>query len=111
MLSLNEELSEVHLLRLRETFHALSLFYLRTQILRTYARKNYATMEINPNGGFPLLRNFHVRTIVNFTRVDKIVATCGRLRVNVIEEPGSTFTFTCDLPYIASNLLRRVKCT
>ena len=111
MLSLNEELSEVHLLCLRETFHALSLFYLRTQILRTYARKNYATMEINPNGGFPLLRNFHVRTIVNFTRVDKIVATCGRSRVNVKVEPGSTFTFTCDLSYIASTLLRRVKCT
>ena len=73
-----------------------------------YARKNYATMEINPNGGFPLLRDFHVRTIVNFTRVDKIVATCGRSRVNVKVEPGS---FTCNLSYIASTLLRRVKCT
>ena len=36
MLSLNEKLSEVQLLRLRATFHALPLFYLRTKILRTY---------------------------------------------------------------------------
>ena len=46
--SLNEKLSEVQLLRLRATFHALPLFYLRTEIFRTYARKNYATLEINP---------------------------------------------------------------
>ena len=91
--------------------HCLYFICERKFYARTHAHKNYATLEINPKGGFPLLRNFHVRTIVNFTRVDKIVATCGRLRVNVIEEPGSTFTFTCDLPYFASNLLRRVKCT
>ena len=48
MLSLNEKLSEVHLLRLRATFHdALPLFHLRTQILRKYARKNHATNVIN----------------------------------------------------------------
>ena len=43
------KLKEVLLLRLRATFDTLLLFYLRTQILRTYARKNYATVEINPN--------------------------------------------------------------
>ena len=48
MLRLNEKLSEVQLLRLRATFHALPLFYLRTYIFLTYARKNYATLEINP---------------------------------------------------------------
>ena len=51
MLSLNEKLSGVQLLRLRATFHALPLFYIQTQILRTYARKNYATLEINPYSG------------------------------------------------------------
>ena len=40
-------------------------------------------------GGFPLSRNFHVRTQVNFTRV------------NVKVERGPTFGFTRDLPYIA----------
>ena len=46
---LNVKLKEVLLLRLRATFDTLLLFYLRAQILRTYARKNYATVEINPN--------------------------------------------------------------
>ena len=48
MLSLNEKLSEVQLLRLLANFRALPLFYLRAYILRTHARKNYATLEINP---------------------------------------------------------------
>ena len=37
-------------LRIRVTFHTLSLFYLRAEDLRVYARKNYATVEINPKG-------------------------------------------------------------
>ena len=53
VLSLNEKLSEVQLLRLRATFHALPLFCLQTQILRTYARTNYATLEINPKPATP----------------------------------------------------------
>ena len=52
MLRLNEKLSEVQLLRLRATILALPLFFFggggRTQILRRYARKKYATVEINP---------------------------------------------------------------
>ena len=52
-MSLNERLIEVQLFRLRATFHALPLFGLRTQILRKYAGKNYAALEIIPNG-----RNF-----------------------------------------------------
>ena len=47
-MSLNEKLSEVQLWRLRATFHALPLFYFLTVILRTYARKNYAALEIHP---------------------------------------------------------------
>ena len=45
MLNLNEKLVEVQLLRLRATFYALPQLY-----LRTYARKKYATLEINSNG-------------------------------------------------------------
>ena len=45
MLNLNEKLGEVQLLRLQATFHALPRLY-----LRTYARKKYATLEINSNG-------------------------------------------------------------
>ena len=76
---------------------------------KLYARKNYATPEINPNGGFPLLRDFHMRTIVNFTPVDKIEAMCGRSRVNITVEPRSTLTFERTLSYIASILFTRVK--
>ena len=50
MLRLNEKLSEVQLLRLRASFHALPLSYLQTQSLHTYARKNCATFQINPKG-------------------------------------------------------------
>ena len=49
MLRVNVKLSEVLLLRLRATFHALPLFYLFSNVnLRTYARKKYETVEINP---------------------------------------------------------------
>ena len=51
MLSLDEKLSEVQLLRLRATFDALPPFYWRTYILCTYAGKNYVTLEINAKGG------------------------------------------------------------
>ena len=34
--------------RLRVAFQTLPLFHLRTEILRAYARKNYATVEIDP---------------------------------------------------------------
>ena len=50
-------------------------------------------------GGFPLSRNFHVRTHVSFTRVNKIKAIYGKSGVNVKVEPRSIlFTrvkFTC----------------
>ena len=54
---------------------------------------------IETKGGFPLSSNFYVRTQINFTRV------------NVKVEPRSTFTFTHDLPYIASILFTQVKFT
>ena len=47
---LNVKLTKVQLLRLPgKTFHTLPLFYLRTKILRTYARKNYVAVEIRPD--------------------------------------------------------------
>ena len=61
--------------------------------------------------GFPLSRNFHVRTHVNFTRVNKIEVMYDRPRVNVKVERGSTFAFTRDLPYIAFISLTCVKFT
>ena len=48
VLRLNVKMSEVLLLRLRATFQTLPLYdYFWTLILRTYARKKYATVEIN----------------------------------------------------------------
>ena len=61
-----------------------------------------------PKGGFPLSRNFYVRTHVNFTRVNKIQTMYERSRVSVNVEQGSTFTFTRDLPYIFSISFTRV---
>ena len=49
VLSLNGKLSEVQFSPLHDaTLHTLPLFYLRTSILYTYARKNYATVKIHP---------------------------------------------------------------
>ena len=48
VLSLNVKLSEVQLLSLQATFHALPLFYWGRYFLHTCARKNYARVEINP---------------------------------------------------------------
>ena len=49
VLRLNVKLSEFLLFRLhiivRAAFHTLPLFYLRTQILRSYARNNYVTVD------------------------------------------------------------------
>ena len=49
--------------------------------------------------GFCLSRNFYVGT-----RVNKTEAMYGRSRVNLKVERGSTFTFACDLRYIAYTL-------
>ena len=48
---LKREVERGSTLRLRETFHKLPLFYLRKCVLRTYARKNYATVEIHSISG------------------------------------------------------------
>ena len=54
-------------------------------------------------GGFPLPRNFYLRTRVKFTCVNKTKAMYERLRVNVIVYRGSTFKVTHDLfTYTAS---------
>ena len=60
-------------------------------------------------GGFPLSRNFYLRTYVNFTRVNKIEATYGGSRVNV--KVRSSFTFARGLSYIASISFTRVNFT
>ena len=59
-----------------------------------------------PKGGFPLSRDFYVRT-----RVNKIQTMYERSRVSVKVEQGSTFTFTRDLPYIVSISFTRVHFT
>ena len=46
---LKVKLSEVQLFLSRAIFHTLPLVYFRTYVLRTYARKNYSTVEIYPN--------------------------------------------------------------
>ena len=61
-----------------------------------------------PKGGFPLSRDFYVRTHVNFTRVNKRETMYERSRVSVNVEQGSTFMFTRDLPYIVSSSFTRV---
>lgn len=48
---------------------------------------------------------------VNFTCAILIEANCGMSSVDVKIEPRATFTFTCDLSYIASVILTRVKFT
>ena len=55
-----------------------------------------------PLCGFPLSRNFHVRTHVNFTCVNKIEAIHERPRLNAKFGRGSTFTFTRDFLCTAS---------
>ena len=59
-------------------------------------------------GEFPLLHNFYVLSHVKFIRVNKLEAMYERPRVNVKVERGLVFTFTRDLPYIASNLFIHV---
>ena len=44
----NVKLNLAQLLRLRVAFHTLPLIYLHALILRAFARKNYATLEIKP---------------------------------------------------------------
>ena len=56
--------------------------------------------------GFPLSCNFYVRTLVN-----EIESMYERSRAKVKVEQGSNFTFTRDLPYIASILSTHLKFT
>ena len=68
----------------------------------TFEKQNVKT------GGFPLSRNFSVRTHVNYARVHKIETLYGRSRIYVKVEPRSTSTFTRGLSYIASISFTRV---
>ena len=64
-----------------------------------------------PLYGFALSRNFHVRTHVNFSCVNKIEAIYERPRLNVKFGRGSTFTCTRDFPCTASIFFSHVKLT
>ena len=55
------------------------------------------------------MRNFNVRTHVNFTRVNEIEAMYKSSRIKVKVE--QSLTFIRHLPYIASILFTRVKFT
>ena len=79
---------------------------------------------LQSQGGFPLSRNFYVRTDVNFNWLyvrKKIEMIYESSRVNVKVEPCSTFTFTrelsfslLDIIYIVANyetLFLGYKCT
>ena len=65
--------------------------------------QQFLELSALPKGGFPLLRNFYVGT-----RVNKIEAMYRRSLIEVKVERGSIFTFTRDLPYIASVLFTHV---
>ena len=80
-------------------------------------RKSYSSAAemlsfLQSQGGFPLSRNFYVRTDVNFNWLyvrKKIEMIYESSRVNVKVEPCSTFTFTRELSYIVSILFTYVK--
>ena len=54
----------------------------------SFTRVNFTSRK----GGFPLSRNFNVRTHVNLTRVTKIEAMYKRPRIKVKVERSLTFT-------------------
>ena len=56
-------------------------------------------------------RVIYVRTYVNFTRVNIMEPKYERAQVNVKVERGSTFTFTRNVPDIASKLRKHEKVT
>ena len=68
-----------------------------------------ATTYINRSkGGFPLSRNFYVRTRVQITYLNEMEAMYEMPRVDAKIEQVSAFTFTCDLSCKASTLFTRV---
>ena len=73
MLSLNEKLGEVQLLRIPATFHALPLFYLPTQILRRYAGKNPHDTGNQPILWFSKISSWYfvVKNIENVPKEEK----------------------------------------
>ena len=108
MLILNEKLSEVQLLRLRATFHGLPLFYLRTYIFLTYARKNYATLEINPKSlknGSDRLRKEKLRPgggVINqflFGGAPPLGLTPSANLCTIFYEKGTPFLLTNGTPF------------
>ena len=71
--------------------------------------------RIARKGGFPLSRNFHVHPHVDSRRVNEIEAMffCIYREIEAMYELSgvsrSTFTFTCDLSYIVTNLFTHLK--
>ena len=60
--------------------------------------------RIARKGGFPLSRNFHVHPHVDSRRVNEMEAMYELSGVS-----RSTFTFTCDLLYMVTNLFTHLK--
>ena len=71
---------------------------------KRYERELNGRRFYSRKGGFPLSRNFYVRTDINFNwlYVRKLETMYRRSDVNVKVERGSTFTFTRGFSYIVS---------
>ena len=81
MLSLNEKLSEVQLLRLRATFHALPLFYLRNKFYASTHVKITRHWKSTVTTGIFHLRDYsenlihkprHCQTVIGYFHDDDI---------------------------------------
>ena len=105
---LNVKFSEVLLLRLRATFHALPLFYLRTLILRTYARKttrhwkstlrSIVSVKVEPRSTSRLSSALFILPLMCVTKNASVKINHFHCRaIFPCERRGSTFTFTRDL--------------
>ena len=62
--------------------------------------QGFFSITVHVKGGFPLLRNFHVRTSVKLACVNKTEAMYGRSRTNVKAELRPTFMFSRVLYFI-----------
>ena len=62
--------------------------------------QGFFSITVHVQGGFPLSRNFYLRTGVKLTCVNKTEAMYGRSRINVKAELRPTFTFSRVLDFI-----------
>ena len=78
-------------------------------LLNLKKKRDCSQSSSDPEGWFPLSRNFSVWTHVKFTRVNEIEAMYERPRVNAKVEQGSFLTCRRDLRNIVSILFTCVK--